>query len=64
MEQEDLHKLFSKYGKLREDGDGVALKKNREWFAFVEYESPESGEEAIKKYHQFLNCSCLWVFTM
>lgn len=50
MESEDLHKLFSKYGKLREDGDGVALKKNREWFAFVEFESADSAAEAIKGY--------------
>jgi RNA recognition motif-containing protein len=49
VEQEDLYKLFSKYGKLREGGEGVALKKNREWFAFVEYEEAESASEAIKK---------------
>ena len=49
IEAEELYKVFAKYGKLKNDQEGICLKKNREWYAFVEFEEDEAGGEAIKK---------------
>lgn len=67
IESEDLYKLFTKYGKLRNDQEGVCLKKNREWYAFIEFEESDAGSEAIKKYslnERLRGGLPFWVFSL